>query len=145
MSASKSSETSELVLALLSAGHQIDDRLNGALEPYSLSLPKLTVLRNLVEAGGPLPLGVLSERLGCVKSNITQIVDRLEADKLVRRVPDPDDRRSVLAAITEEGQERYRAGRKALDDAEHEILAGLSPGDLDQLSGLLGRFLARGR
>ena len=128
---------------LLSAGHLIDERLNAALDPHGLSLPKLTVLQNLVLAGGTLPLGVLSERQGCVKSNITQLVDRLEGDALVRRVPDLDDRRSVLAAITDEGRKRYWTGRQALEEAERQILGGLSESDRAQLGGLIGRF-ARG-
>ncbi|MDP2726664.1 MAG: MarR family transcriptional regulator [Dehalococcoidia bacterium] len=124
-------------------GHLIDERLNEGLEPHGLSLPKLSVLQHLVQAGEPLPLGVLSERFGCVKSNITQLVDRLEADKLVRRVPDPEDRRSVLAAITEEGRKRYSAGRRALEEVESQILESLSASDREQLSGLLSRFHQR--
>src|SRR5260370_18817076 len=95
-----------LLQGLLAVAHEIDERLNAALEPNGLSVPKLTVLQILVQAGEPLPLGVVSERFGCVKSNITQLVDRLEANHLVRRVPDPADRRSVLAAITVQGQRR---------------------------------------
>lgn len=87
-----------------------------------------------------LSLGLLSERQGCVKSNITQLVDRLETDKLVKRMPDPADRRGVLASITDEGRRRYLAGRRSLENAEREMLIGLSPGDREQLSGLLARF-----
>ena len=125
---------------LLSVGHLIEERLNAALEPHGLSLPKLAVLQNLARAGEPLPLGVLSERLGCVRSNITQLVDRLEADRLVRRVPDPQDRRSVLAALTEEGRRRYEVAQRAATEAEREILGRLSAGEHEQLATLLGRF-----
>lgn len=133
-------EPGDILHALLSVGHAIDERLNGVLEPYGLTQSKLTVLSNLVQAGEALPLGVLSERQGCVKSNITQLVDRLEADKLVRRVSDPGDRRSVLASITEEGRQRCLAGRRALEEAQRQILEGLSDRDRQELAGLLGRF-----
>jgi DNA-binding MarR family transcriptional regulator len=125
---------------LLSAGHLIEERLNAAIEPHGLSLPKLAVLENLAQAGEPLPLGVLSERLGCVRSNITQLVDRLEADRLVRRVPDPQDRRSVLAALTDDGLRRYEVARQAAAEAEREILGRLSADEREQLAALLGRF-----
>ena len=70
----------------------------------------LACARELVEAGGQLPLGQLATKLACVKSNATQLVDRLTAEKLVRRVPDPEDRRSILAELTTEGRQCYAAG-----------------------------------
>src|SRR5438876_9557764 len=91
-------ESGAVIYGLLSTGHLIEERLNAALDSHGLSLAKLAVLQNLVQASEPLPLGVLSERLGCVKSNITQLIDRLEVDQLVKRLPDPKDRRGVLAA-----------------------------------------------
>jgi DNA-binding MarR family transcriptional regulator len=127
-----------LLQGLLAVAHEIDERLNAALERNGLSLPKLTVLQILVQAGEPLPLGVVSERFGCVKSNITQLVDRLEADRLVRRVPDPADRRSVLAAITDEGRRRLIAGQVDLDRVTGSLLNGLSSVDRAQLERILG-------
>ena len=118
-------------------GNLLDERLNAALEPEGLSVPKLGVLHHLVQAGEPIPLGVLSERLGCVKSNVTQLVDRLEADALVRRVPDPEDRRSIRAAITDEGRRRYAAGQGALEATERELLADFSASDRESVVQLL--------
>jgi DNA-binding MarR family transcriptional regulator len=137
--------TGRLVLDLLQVAEMIDERLNAALEPQGLSLAKFGVLQSLVHAGEPLPLGVLSERLGCVKSNVTQLVDRLEADDLVHRIPDPQDRRSKLAAITDEGQKRYEAGQRALDNAQQEVLTGIPERELHQLASVLGRFGQQGR
>ncbi|MGH7471194.1 MAG: MarR family winged helix-turn-helix transcriptional regulator, partial [Longimicrobiales bacterium] len=59
------------------------------------------------------------------KSNVTQLVDRLENDGLVRRIADPNDRRSVLAVVTDLGRERYLAGVVLLAAAERELLAEL--------------------
>ncbi|HLZ07772.1 MAG TPA: MarR family transcriptional regulator [Chloroflexota bacterium] len=127
-----------LLQGLVMVAHEVDERLNTALERIGLSVPKMTVLRILVQAGEPLPLGVVSERFGCVKSNITQLVDRLEADRLVRRIPDPADRRSILAAITEEGRRRLLAGQADADRVTESTLNGLSIEDRGQLERLLG-------
>src|SRR6478735_3002007 len=62
--------------------------------------------------GESLPLGQLAERLSCVKSNITQLVDRLEADGLVSRAPDPHDRRARLAVMTPAGRIACEAGTR---------------------------------
>lgn len=52
----------------------------------------------------PLPMRKLAQKLKCEPSNVTGIVDRLEARGLVERRPDPDDRRVKVAAATEEGR-----------------------------------------
>ena len=83
------------ILAFLRAAQFLEGRLEEAMADVGLSTARFGVLAQLAEAGEPLPLGVLAERLSCVRSNVTQLVDRLEADGLVRRVPDPSDRRSV--------------------------------------------------
>ncbi len=137
---SKAEEPGDLLRALIWAGHAVEDRLDAALLPYGLSLPKLGVLRHLVAAGEPLTLGALSVRVGCVKSNITQLVDRLEAERLLRRVADPEDRRSTLAEITAEGRRRYDAAIRTLDAAQREILSEISPEERAQLRVLVNRL-----
>jgi DNA-binding MarR family transcriptional regulator len=117
--------TGLLTVEILKALHAVEDRLEASLEPLGLSLAKLGVLGKLVAAGEPLPLGTLAERCACVRSNITQLVDRLEADKLVVRADDPRDRRSVRAELTPEGRARHDAGLAALQDAEQALLARL--------------------
>lgn len=129
-----------LVLRLLHSGSAVGDRIERSLEPLGLSLAKMGVLRHLVAAGDSLPLGQLAERLSCVRSNVTQLVDRLEADGLVRRVPDPGDRRSVLARITDQGRSSFAAGARAQAEAEQAILGDLSAGEQAQLAELLDRL-----
>jgi DNA-binding MarR family transcriptional regulator len=130
----------DLLATVLHVASLIQDRLETALEPTGLSLAKLGALRHLAEANEPLALGQLAERIACVKSNVTQLVDRLEADQLVRRVPDPSDRRSVRAEITEEGRTRYEAGMEAMRSAEAELVGELELSDREQLQELLGRL-----
>ncbi len=129
-----------LALRILHTGSGVGDRIERSLEPVGLSLAKMGVLRHLVAAGESLPLGQLAERLSCVRSNVTQLVDRLEADGLVKRVPDPGDRRSVLATLTEEGRRAYEAGAHAQAAAEADLLSGLSEEEQAQLANLLTRL-----
>ncbi len=137
--ASSAPDTGAIVFSLLKVSEMVDERLNAALEPHGLSLAKFGVLQTLVDSG-PLPLGVLSERLGCVKSNVTQLVDRLEADDLVRRMADPQDRRTKLATITDEGLRSYTVGRHALEEAQRVVLAKVSASERSHLAGLLLRL-----
>ena len=127
-------EAPALPLQVVSALGAVASRLDAALEPVGLSLAKFRVLARLATADEPLPLGTLAEHSACVRSNITQLVDRLEADKLVVRVHDPHDRRLVLAALTSEGRARHAAGVEALDRAEREMFPG---GRREELARLL--------
>ena len=131
-------DESKAMFSLLSAAHALEERLESALAETGLSMPKLTVLTHLVEAGEPQTLSSLAERLSCVRSNVTQLVDRLEADGLVRRVADPNDRRSIRAALTALGEERQVAGAKQLVKVQEQFASSLSPADRDSLVRLLG-------
>jgi DNA-binding MarR family transcriptional regulator len=131
---------SMLLQALSRADHVFAARLEAALDTNGLSIAKFGVLKELGEEKEPLPLGQLAERLACVKSNITQLVDRLEVDGLVRRVPDSEDRRSTRAVITEEGRRRYEIGVKVQLELEEELLHSISPEEQEQLAILLDKL-----
>jgi DNA-binding MarR family transcriptional regulator len=120
------------------AASTISDRLEEALGTVGLSMAKHSALTKLAEAGEPLTLGELAARLSCVRSNITQLVDRLEADGLVRRVDDPDDRRSVRAELTELGVEKQKAGQAELARVQLEFARRISAADLMGLESALG-------
>ncbi|THA33187.1 MarR family transcriptional regulator [Streptomyces sp. A1277] len=88
----------------------------------------------------PLPMRRIAQKLKCEPSNVTGIVDRLEARGLVERRPDPADRRVKLAAPTERGASTALQLRDALDFAR-EPLAGLSEADRTVLRDLLRRMV----
>lgn len=106
--------------------------MEGGLAGIGLSLAKYGVLSKLVEAGEPLPLGALADRCACVRSNMTQLIDRLEAEKLVERVDDPTDRRSVRATLTAAGRARHAEAAGILREIEREVLVRLD--ETDRLS-----------
>jgi DNA-binding MarR family transcriptional regulator len=127
-----------LAFELIGALQSVVGRLDDALEPLGLSLPKLRLLSKLADAGEPVPLRTLAEYSACVRSNITQLMDRLEAEKLVVRVDDPQDRRSIRAELTAEGRKRHAAGLRALRQAERELTAQMPERDRDVLLRVLG-------
>src|ERR1700712_4014734 len=78
-----------LTLLLLDAARAVETRAEGALAEVGLSLAKLGALRHLVLAAEPLTLSNLAERHCCGKSNVTQLVDRLEAGGIGAPVHEP--------------------------------------------------------
>ena len=79
-------------------------RFNDLLRPHGLTFPRYEALMLLCfTRAGALPLGKIGERLQVHRTSVTNIVDKLEADGLVRRVPHGEDRRATLAEITPRG------------------------------------------
>jgi MarR family transcriptional regulator, organic hydroperoxide resistance regulator len=76
-------------------------------EEFELSPVQCHVL-HLIEPARPLPMGRLAETLGCDASNVTGLVDRLEARGLIQRRPSADDRRVKVIQLTPTGS-RLRA------------------------------------
>ena len=117
------------MLALLKAARSIQDRLEVALEAVGLSTAKFQALDALVQAGGSLPLSELAGRLKCVRSNITQLADRLESDGLVRREDDASDRRAIRAVVTPLGAERQLDGARAISELQNALSMRVAPDD----------------
>ena len=117
------------MFVLLEAARSIQERLEGALEGVGLSSAKYHALDALAQAREPLTLGELAGRLKCVRSNITQLVDRLEGEGLVQRVDDPADRRAVRAVLTPLGGERHAAGTAAIARLQDELAARVDPAE----------------
>lgn len=115
-------------------------RLNAELAEHGLSIAKFRALQHLAQATEPVPLGQLTEYVVCGKSNITQLIDRLQKDGFVRRVSDAEDRRIIRAEITEEGRRRCNRAADAVSKAEIELLKHLTPDEQSQLSMILERW-----
>ena len=112
---------------LLEAGRAQFGRLEDALKAVGLSAAKYYVLSQLAEAREPVALRELAQEQQCVPSNMTTLVDRLEADGLVRRIDDPTDRRSKRAELTDLGREKAAAGAEAVAAVEAAFVESLGP------------------
>ena len=126
-----------LALQMIGVVHEMEAQLENALGRAGLSMAKFGVISRLAEAGESLSLGCLAERCSCVRSNMTQLIDRLEADRLVERVSDPTDRRTVRAMLTPQGQARYEEGIRLLEETERDLFAGLADPDRAELGRLI--------
>lgn len=123
----RGTDPAPVTTAVIHAARSLDARLEAVLAPLRLSMAKVGVLRHLVQEGAPLALSVLAERNRCVRSNITQLADRLEADGYLRRVSAPADRRAVLAEPTTAGVLAYQQAVELLASEEARLTEELSP------------------
>jgi DNA-binding MarR family transcriptional regulator len=93
------------VTSVMRAQQILQARVDEVLRPLGLTFARYEVLMLLLfSRSGALPLARVGERLQVHPASVTNAVDRLEAQGLVRRVPHPSDRRATLAELTDAGR-----------------------------------------
>jgi DNA-binding MarR family transcriptional regulator len=93
-------------------------RVDEVLRPLGLTFARYEVLMLLVfSRAGSLPLNKMGARLQVHPTSITNAVDRLVGQDLLRRVPHPTDGRTTLAEITDEGRELALQATNAVNEA----------------------------
>jgi MarR family transcriptional regulator, organic hydroperoxide resistance regulator len=102
---------------------------------FDLFPPQMLVLKSLDE---PKPMGEVASWLACDTSNLTGIIDRLEQRELVKRTPDPKDRRVKLLVLTKEGRRLHKEISARMSQPPEEI-AALSTSDLRELREIMRR------
>ncbi len=134
----------EALAALKIAGHSLGMLMERWAEQHGLSQGRMGVLFRLLRCGDTT-LGNLAEDLGSTPRNITGLVDHLERDGLVERIPDPADRRSVRARLTDAGRVRIEAIWREGIDHQFEMVEGFSKDDLAQLRHLCLQLVENAR
>jgi DNA-binding MarR family transcriptional regulator len=126
--------------ALLHAHARLTETLDRELrDEHGVSLAGYDVLLRLARAPGrALRMTDLADRVMLSPSGVTRRVDRLAARGLVRREPDPVDRRVALARLTDEGLARLRtAARTHLRGIREHFAGRLSEGQLRNVASAL--------
>jgi DNA-binding MarR family transcriptional regulator len=125
------------VTSLMRVQQLVLANLDAILKPHGLTFARYEALVLLVfSAKGSLPMGKMGERLQVHPTSITSIINRREAAALVVRRPHPQDRRTVLAEVTDSGRRLVEAATADLVAADFG-LGVLSERQLKSLSALL--------
>ncbi|KOV81321.1 MarR family transcriptional regulator [Streptomyces sp. NRRL WC-3618] len=120
------------------------DRTEKAYAPFGIARGEFDVLATLRRAGEPYTLSPrqLSSTLMLTTGGMTGRLDKLERAGLVRRSPDPHDRRGLQVTLTEDGLSRVDEAVGAGVAAQTRALAALDAGKAGQLADLLRELLA---
>ena len=126
---------------LLRTASELDQQLAEALKPAGVTPAQYNVLRLLRYAGSTgLPCGELSDRLVRHDPDVTRLLDRLEARGLAERSRDAEDRRVVLARITEGGLDVLGTLGKSIAALHARQFESLSEEEFRTLVALLERL-----
>ena len=117
----------------------LDRARRAAFDAHGLEAWEFDVLAALRRGGAPYELspGALMASTLVTSGTMTNRIDRLEEKDLVRRGPDPHDRRGVLVRLTDQGRADVDATLEDLLEHERSILAVLGPRDRERLADLL--------
>jgi len=117
--------------------------VNAALAQEGVRRPHFTVLTSLTEQG-PASQATLGRRLWIDRSDLHAILNELERDDLITRVPDEQDRRRNVVALTPRGTAALKRLDKRVDAAQQALLSPLSAADGQELRRLLAQLVDSG-
>jgi DNA-binding MarR family transcriptional regulator len=123
----------------------LDQAVSDAVRPFGLQIGEVNVLATLRRSGPPFQLTPTELYRGLLISSgaMTNRLDRLEASNLITRTVDPDDRRRVQVALTDQGREVIDQAMDAHVLQLDETLAGIDDTARTELECLLRTLLVR--
>ena len=107
---------------------------------HQTTLPRFDVLAALYRRRDGVTMSELSRMLLVSNGNATAVVDRLEADGLVRRTPSEADRRTVFVNLTPEGLAAFEAQAQGHEAEVDRLFQGFSGDDIDRMTEILKRM-----
>ena len=135
--------STELAARLAGLSTVLQRHLSRADAGDGLTRARLSALGLLV-MGGPRTLGDLAAAEHVRPPTMTRLVHAMEADGLVARESNPDDRRSIVIRATAHGEQQLELGRSRQIAPLAAAITGLGPGEraaLEDAADLLGRLL----
>ena len=136
--------STEVYATLIRTGSALIGEIDRIVQASSMEI-NLQISNTLAVIEGadePLTPSEISERTLVSSATMTSTLDRLERQGLVRRVPNPEDRRSVLVEVTEAGRALCDGFLPGINALQIAVMSELDPAERHQLLELLGKVLA---
>jgi DNA-binding MarR family transcriptional regulator len=128
-------------LRLLTCTHLVERKVRSRLrERFATTLPRFDLMAQLERHAEGLKMNELSRLLMVTGGNVTAIVDQLEKEGLVERLPEPADRRAFRIRLTRAGERAFAEMAGAHEQWIVELLSGLSRREHEDLLKLLAKL-----
>ena len=135
-----------LWLRLLRAARGIEGELRERLrKEYAITMPQFDVMAALARKQGGMNMTELSRMLMVSNGNVTGIIDRLAAEKLVLRQAPATDRRAFIVRLTPKGASQFAVVARAHEGWVDELLADFDAAEADHLIEMLGGLASSSR
>jgi DNA-binding MarR family transcriptional regulator len=130
-----------LWLRLLACTGMIETEIRSRLRTeFGTTLPRFDLMAQLERHPAGLRMTELSRRMMVTSGNITGITDQLADEGLVKREPDPNDRRAFVVKLTPAGRRQFDRMAAAHEGWILELFGGLGPADMQRAYGLLAKL-----
>lgn len=138
------SEPMGVILRIQALAKILADQTAARLLEFDLQWWQYDVLSALRRQGKPFIMTAteLADATMLTSGAMTNRIDRLEVEKLVRRIKDKNDGRRVLVQLTGKGLKRIESATEARFDTATSALEGLSSKQIDSLNKLLRLLLS---
>ncbi len=112
---------------------------DGVLRDQGFATGQMPVLGSL-KGGAALSQAELARIAQVEQPSMAQLLNRMERDGIVERLPDPSDKRSRLISLTKAAAKRIHVAKDVMGALNAEVLTGFSSQEIDQLTSLLQRL-----
>jgi DNA-binding MarR family transcriptional regulator len=119
---------------------ELIDAMDRELARFDISAPQLIVLASVANREAD-SASSLCRNISYDPGAMTRMIDRLEQKGLIRRVPNPEDRRATNLELTTAGKVLFPQLLEAKETVQKQFLRGFSADDVATLEGLLNRML----
>lgn len=121
---------------------QANRRLNKQLSDEGVPLDQWRILRVLHESDG-LTMRALADAVTLNRPTMTKVVDKLVADALAYRIPDPEDRRKVRIFLSDQGRALFKEQNELVRTHQDIVETNYGVEETQRLKGMLETFLTR--
>jgi DNA-binding MarR family transcriptional regulator len=121
---------------------QANRRLNKQLSDEGVPLDQWRILRVLHESDG-LTMRALADAVTLNRPTMTKVVDKLVADALAYRIPDPKDRRKVRIFLSDQGRALFKEQNELVRTHQETVESNYGVEETQRLKGMLETFLKR--
>jgi MarR family transcriptional regulator, multiple antibiotic resistance protein MarR len=119
---------------------ELIDAMDRELSRFDITAPQLIVLASVASKEADSAAG-LCKSISYDPGAMTRMIDRLEQKGLVRRVPNPDDRRAMNLELTSAGKALYPQLLEAKETVQAQFLRGFGKAEVQALESFLNRML----
>ena len=137
----QASPSMKLTIQLVLAGRRWRSLLDEKLRATGQSSARMEALAAIYAEPEPRPQVDIAKRLRIEGPTLTRMLDALEKDRLVARKPDPDDRRTKLLELTDEGKKVLERIFGEADELRTSLVGQIPAAEIDAMNGSLERLI----
>ncbi len=122
---------------LIKASRHLKNSLDNKLNEYGVTASQFSVLNQIANKNGLITSAEVANQLSSDRPTISGIINRLEEKRLLEKIDNPEDKRSVYLNLNEKAIKLVKELRIASDQLNHEIFSGFKESEIESMKAYL--------